>query len=394
MRHGISCCLIAAAFAISGCNAPSTSTPSVVSPDPFPQHIDKLFAAIPDEPPADLRSREGQSYMQMLPAVGREDIHAAQENWPMRASPCKAKQSVNSAVDEIVAVAQDTTVVIINEAHDRPRHRDFIRRVATELRPFGYSVFAAETFSKSVATRPPYPYPLMQDGFYSNEPVFGALLRELMGLGFRLEPYEHSIDEKSKQLDVHTRASIREEGQASNLQRIIDSMADGERLLVHVGYSHASEVPIRSFGGKNLTWMAGRLGEKTGIDPVTVDQTDCSVVDGRVSVTEPSFKHEPGQFDIVIGHPVLTFVQRRPSWRQRESIKAVAVPALHRSDTERVIVEVRPLGEPTDSVPIDRLMLWPAEKLPLLLREGNYTVMTYFAASRQSVEGELTVQGQ
>jgi hypothetical protein len=391
-EHRILGCLVSSILMVCGCSTSDTPISLVSAYKPFPQHIDQLFVAIPNDPPADLFSHEGQSYMQMLPAVGREDVHAAQKGWPMRASLCKAKLPSESAVADIVEAALGTTVVIVNEAHDRPRHRDFIRQIAVELKPLGYSVFAAETFDEAASTRSPTPYPLIQDGFYSNEPVFGDLLRELMELGFRFESYEHSVSEVSEYPDVYARASIREEGQASNLQQIVSLMNEGERLLVHVGFSHASEVPIRSFGEKKLAWMASRLKEKTGINPVTIDQTDCSTTDDQVLATYPSARHEPGQFDIVIGHPELEFKQHRPAWRQSGDISPVAVPAIFRSDAERVIVEVRPLGEPADSVPIDRLMLWPSEKIPLLLRPGEYRVIAYFATSNTVVDGHLTVE--
>lgn len=359
----------------------------------FPAHIDRLFAAIPEPPPAGLMGSEGQTFMQTLPAVGREDVHAAQETWPIRASECKVKASKLSALQEIVDAAKDTTVVIINEAHDRPRHRDFIRQLAIELLPLGYTVFAAETFSRTIDDRPPTPYPLTQDGHYSSEPAFGSLLRDLIERDFRFVPYEHVFDNSDGSQDLYERTSIREEGQASNLQRIIGSMKETERLLVHVGYSHASEVPISSFGGKELAWMAARLKDKSGINPVTIDQTNCLVAEGESQVTEPGPKSSVDQFDFTIGHPPLQFHRGRPAWRQEAATRLVNLRAEFLSTDERVIVEVRPYGEPPDSVPVDRLMLWPGEDLPLIVDQGRYQLVSYFEISRRSVSGEISVAG-
>lgn len=330
----------------------------------------------------------------MLPAVGREDIHVAQESWPIRPQACEGHHSTNQVIQEIVDAAKVTKVVVINEAHDRPRHRDFVRQVAVALRPLGYTHFAAETFADSLSSGEQSKYPLMEYGYYSNEPAFGALLRELKTRGFKLVPYEYRSDSGAAELDTHTRASIREEGQADNLKRVVDSLAEGERLIAHVGYSHASEVPIRSFGGKDLAWMASRLKEKTGIDPLTIDQTDCSIEYGPPSRTKPSVKHHPGQFDIVVGHPDLTFSDGRPAWRQRGNVGPVAVPVDYRSDRERVIVEVRPVGEPPGSVPVDRLMLWVGNDLPLLLPSGVYSLTSYFEDSKRVVAGTITVMNE
>jgi|GEM_PF-6660622 len=182
----------------------------------LPDHIGRFFEAVPVSPPENLLSKEGQAFMQMLPAVGREDIHAAQDGWPMRPHECEAHQSTRPTIRAIVDAAKGTRIVVINEAHDRPRHRDLIRQVAVALRPLGYSHFAAETFSDSVSSIEQSSYPLMEHGHYSNEPVFGALMRDLTANGYKLVPYEHRSNSSNVELDAHARASRREEGQADN----------------------------------------------------------------------------------------------------------------------------------------------------------------------------------
>lgn len=336
-------------------------------------------------------SKDGQVFMQMLPAVGREDIHANQREWQIRAPVCEVSDHELSPVEEIVAAARETRVVIINEAHDRPRHREFIRKVAVALRSHGYSRFAAETFADSITTRVQVKYPLIADGYYSNEPVFGSLLRTVIDLDYRLESYEYRAGITDPEMSPYDRVTAREEGQALNLKEVIESIANDEKILIHVGYSHASEVPIRSFGGKDLAWMANRLAEKTGINPLTIDQTDCSTDGNQPALTEASFRHEEGQFDIVVGHPALSFDQGRPAWRISDGIRVVPIPKKYRSESERVILEVRPTGESPDSVPVDRLLLWPGESLPLLLRAGKYAVSSHFEDSQTTATGTISV---
>ena len=67
----------------------------------------------------------------------------------------------------------------------------------------------------------------------------------------------------------------REERQATRLAEVIADLPESDRILIHVGFSHAAEVPIRGPGGNPLEWMAARLKRYTGIDPLTIDQTDC-----------------------------------------------------------------------------------------------------------------------
>ena len=44
------------------------------------------------------------------------------------------------------------------------------------------------------------------------------------------------------------------------------------------------------------------------------------------------------------------------------------------SDRERTIIEARVWGEPIDAVPVDRIMLWSSESIPLLLPQGTYRI--------------------
>lgn len=320
----------------------------------------------------------GSVYMQLLTMVGREDLNARVTDWPVRALPCTEPQQIGKDVlAEIQDRALQTRVVIINEAHDQPHHRHFIRQVATSLWESGYRVYAAETFSPFIEKSQLVPYTRINDGYYSNEPVFGALVREVKRLGYRLAPYEHSESASDTSLSQHERAMIREEGQAENLARIVAGLGENERLLVHVGYSHAAEVPIWSFGEKNLAWMAVRFKEKTGIDPLTIDQTTCISGQDSIQVFKDAGRTLPGQFDIQIAHPAIEFEEGRPIWRQKLGAKPVDIPQLLLDPDARVIVEARPHGEPLDAVPSDRVLLWPGETLPLLLAPGTYDIVSF-----------------
>jgi hypothetical protein len=357
-----------------------------------PPHIERLFREVPEKTPTDLMTQAGQVYMQMLPVVGREDLHASQEDWPLRAMACEISTGNARAIQRIVEAASQTRIVIINEAHDRPRHRDFIRQIAVALQPLGYSHYAAETFAESIADPSAPDYPQIEDGYYSIDPVFGHLIREVQEAGFSLHAYEFRGNSSSPELDTYARADLREEGQAENLARIFKSFDKNQRLLVHAGYSHAAEVPIRFFEDKDLAWMASRLKEKTGVDPLTIDQTDCEVAGDDPVLTNPGRRHQPGQFDIVVGHPPLAFDRGRPAWRLRGGFNFVEVPEDLRSESERVIIEARYGNEPKNSIPVDRLLLWPGEDLPLVLPGGNYKVTGYREESRSSISKPMVVQ--
>ena len=75
--------------------------------------------------------------------------HAAKPNpeWAARISAAQPRD----AIDEIVARARKTNIVILNEAHNSSRDRAFALRVARALRPLGYKTLAAETFGNNEA---------------------------------------------------------------------------------------------------------------------------------------------------------------------------------------------------------------------------------------------------
>src|SRR5665811_7356 len=53
-----------------------------------PEYIQTLYERIPEIRPTEIMSLEGQQYMQTLPSVGREDIHAKVDDWPLVAEEC------------------------------------------------------------------------------------------------------------------------------------------------------------------------------------------------------------------------------------------------------------------------------------------------------------------
>lgn len=352
----------------------------VTDAEPYspPFYVRLLFETVSIDPPPDLNDSDGQRYVQFLPMAGREDIHDALEGWRDIAGQCESLPGpANDVLNEIATRASETRILIINEAHDRPRHRAFIRDVAHRVRKLGYTVFSAETFGDNVKDSEGLPYIRWFDGTYSNEPVFGSLAREAKHLGFRLAHHEHRPADPDGILSRYDRAARREEGQANNLVQILEGMEDGERLLVHVGYSHAAEVPIRSFSGKQLAWMASRLKDKTGIDPLTIDQTHCVSNTDTTSLSAASTRSVPGQFDLAVAHPRSTYDEGRPLWRIEEGIKKAKIPVELLDAESRVLVEARIAGEPRESVPVDRVLLWPGEVLPLVLPAGRYDLISF-----------------
>lgn len=126
-----------------------------------------------------------------------------------------------------------------------------------------------------------------------------------------------------------------------------------------------------------MPWMAARLKAKTGIDPLTIDQTECESPSETPSLAKLEDRMPPGAFDLVVAHPRKTFERGRPTWRLASGAQLVDLPAQLADRTARMIVEARFADEPADAVPVDRLLLWPGESIPLVLPPGEFRVSAY-----------------
>ena len=323
---------------------------------------------------------------QLFSFVGREDLtQRLQENAYTRPT-CPVLRG--DGLQAVVEAVGDARIVMINEAHDDPYHRWIIARLAEALAP-DFTVFAAETFSNETDAAPLVPAASMDIGWYSGEPIYGRQLRTLVDLGYRFAAYEITQEQRLVDRSEGFLASIaeREEAQAVNfIANALEAYPDA-RILVHVGYAHLKEVGGEG-GEDSSRWFAARLRDKTGIDPLTITQTSCSVEPGApiAALTEsplvdgsglPVTQSQPGWVDLFLGRPPMSFIDGRPDWRYEIGDQPVAVPEAFLAEAGRVIIEARAPGEDLEMIPVERLMLYPGETLPLLLPEGEWVLTAW-----------------
>ncbi|UVI40414.1 hypothetical protein [Qipengyuania spongiae] len=310
--------------------------------------------------------------------LGREDRGAATRDSEYRARSCKplVRKGANW-LGEIVARAADRRVVIVNESHTVTRHRDTIGQIIAALRPLGYSVYAAETFGNygeptNIETNAELAWPHLTDGTYTNEAAFGRLIRKAKTLGYRLAAYEQKREQRAEPgAGLEADIKARETAQAENLAEILATMAPDEKLIVHVGYAHASEVPLPP-GGR--LWMAARLQRLTGIDPLTISQTLCSSDGGKPFLAELPDSEPKSLVDLVLSQPVASFKRSRPAWRRASGDLEVDIPEVFRAEGVPLVIEAFRTEEPFAAVPMDRIYVEPGEDIPLLLPPGDYKV--------------------
>ncbi|MEM6493742.1 MAG: hypothetical protein AAF650_05115 [Pseudomonadota bacterium] len=350
--------------------AEETATPSLFQEPVLPPGIPEEY---------------GGGYLaQSWSLLGREDRSAQVDPSEYKRTQCltPADPVIGAAavLDTIADKASGTRVVIINESHVNTLHRGFSQQIIRRLRPLDFTVFAAETFGNTndgpdpVELYADLAYPHYAEGSYSQEPVFGSLVRTAKQLGFVLAAYEE-VSEPGAGFPTNRRLSIeaRETAQAANLAALLEAMEPHERLVVHVGYSHAREKVIVEEDGWETAWMAARLKRLTGIDPLTIEQTYCRGGSDFVRLSEAN-EREKGWFDLHVDHPAYGFRHGRPDWRFAQGAQAIAIPEPYASAEEPLVIEAFAEGEPFEAVPVDRVWVDPGEDVKLALKPGRYTV--------------------
>lgn len=301
---------------------------------------------------------------------------------------CRPLQENGQAVDPlayIAAKAAGARVTMINEAHDMPQNRAFAAQVAKALRPEGYSLYAGETFYDGIGATGPA-WPLMTDGRFVNDPIYGRLIRSLRSLGYRLVPYEDTQPVRLTwtPLEQMTRREI---VQARNLETQLKAAPPDAKLLVHVGYAHLSKARDAPF-----KMMAANFRDDTGIDPLTVDQTQFWSKTGRYEICDPSAMHVPDSTAIYVGVPITSFPRHRTDWRLQEGDRFVEIPDALRRPAEAAIYEARPVNEPDTAVPMDRVLVRPGEEdMALLLPPGRYRIAVWTKTAGWSQDEPVTV---
>jgi hypothetical protein len=219
-------------------------------------------------------------------------------------------------------LARNYRVIMINESHSKTLHRAFMCSLLEDLYKKGYRYLAMEMLSNSSEHVLDKLTP--STGYYCREPVAGELIRTALDIGYKLVSYEDTAQQ------VHT-ATQRDSIQALNLYRVVqeDSTA---KMIVFAGYGHIAENNI----SLDYIPMGMAFKKLSGIDPLTVDQTDMTE-DGefpygkafydayvqKYSLPGPSIaliNDEPlnptasNLYDLSVIHPRTVYRDGRPTW--------------------------------------------------------------------------------
>lgn len=249
-----------------------------------------------------------------------------------------------SAQEYLLKRAGETEILILNEAHHYPSHRIFARKLLAGLWAQGYRYLGIEALTMVGDFKQPT-YPLSSLGYYCNEPMFAHFIREAIGLGFILFPYESSKLGKERELE-----------QATNIANFLKENSVG-KTFIYCGYSHNYECELPEWEKA----MAGRLKELTGLNPLTVDQTSFNGISEIplnesvvfVDSSKQSFMRS-ACLDIYVFHPPISFKEEKEIWKTSIASQKVKVDFLPTQVAYPVLVFCfNSLKEVKNGVPFD-----------------------------------------
>lgn len=300
------------------------------------------------------------------------------------------------ARDIILALAANQKAVFINEAHHVPQHRALTITLLRDLWQQGFRYFATETLSVEDKELNQRRFPIIgKTGYYSNEPVYADLIRTALQLGYKLIPYEYEGEYGDLPGEKLTRQQRRDKGQARNLYERIYQLDPQAKVVVHAGYAHVHE--------KVLSWwspMALYFREFTGIDPLTIDQTEMtehSAPKFENAVYQFATEHwkfmQPtifraadgkhfvggnlsGMVDLQVFSPRSEYRDGRPTWLQLNGArKAHRISVKELNQGFPYLVQAVLANEGADAVPVDQIEVpAPIPTATLYLPKGNFII--------------------
>lgn len=309
------------------------------------------------------------------------------------------------AVGAIREAARDRRFVFLNEAHHVPQHRAFGVALLEGLYEDGFRVLAVEALAEEEAALSSRGYPAFRSsGIYVREPGLAVLVRRALELGYRVVPYDAPPAAGSG--DPMEAANERERAQAERLAaRTLDVDRDS-RVLVHAGYAHVVKAAL----GRWVP-MAARFVERTGVDPLTVDQTRMTersspayesaayrAVEDSVRTASVAFNGDGAPrvrdfiADLQVVHPRTRLVEGRPHWlTERPGFRSIPVPEEWVADDRPRLVQAFLAHEEEDPIPVDQILLTDASPAPSLVVPERPLRLRCILRSGEPVGGERTI---
>jgi hypothetical protein len=286
-------------------------------------------------------------------------------------------------------LAKDYKVIMLNESPAKGLHRAFAISLLEELFKKGFHYLAMEmlnNFSNHSLTKL-----TIATGYYTAEPVAGEFIRKALEIGYTLVSYEDT-----DALISHHNASERDSIQAKNIYDIIRKDPSA-KIFVYGSNGHISEKTTE----QDYIPMGLMFKRISGIDPLTIDQTDMcegsnfsygnelyNAYVQKYIFSSPSVAMinndavcvtNNDNYDVCVIHPPTVYRDGRPEWLSLYGIRRPVY--IHPSNKDVFLVQAYYQAEaneygPGKIVPADQSYI-PTNKgnFLLYLRKGKYLVI-------------------
>jgi hypothetical protein len=283
-------------------------------------------------------------------------------------SPLAGAWHARPADEVILELAKDRKAVFFNEAHSAPVTRTLTVELLARLRAEGFTHFAAETlYVKEAEALRKRGYPTAKVGFYTEEPIYGEMVRAAQKLGYTIVAYD------AEDAGV---GDARERAGAQALYDQVFKRDPNARLIVNAGFGHIQKTGVY-LGGSSMAKFFKKIA---GVDPLAVEQT-MLIQHARSDQDHPWYTavmqtaHPPRPFvyvdagnkpwtlkpelyDVSVFFPPTAETEGRPNW---VSLGGTRQPYSISSDLCRnqfpCMIEARYAGEDEDAVAADRAVL-------------------------------------
>ncbi|MGJ8561329.1 MAG: hypothetical protein ACSHX3_13920 [Litorimonas sp.] len=296
--------------------------------------------------------------------------------------------------------AKDYQVTMINESHFKPVHRVFVQDLTKRLLDDGYRYFGSELFgvgqtswlNSTLKERGSLVRGLTLHHYWS-DPIFSQVVETLVAEEIELFSYEQAISPLPDNVD--SIVAYRESGQAKNIHEFILERPDG-KFIIHAGYHHIKEVDSRT----GISWMAEIFTSLSGIDPLTISQTECFLESGisgnylgyGLLADGNGVPISRDGYDLIIMAPLGEYEHGRPVWLQDAlGRKPVDLPD-HFAFEEHTLVVATNLEKPEDAPYEDLIYLAPKSDKRLALRPGSYRVTALGKGYKVITEQDIVVE--
>lgn len=316
-----------------------------------------------------------------------------------------ANYQPQNAIKFIETIADNRQVIMLNEGHNLSFHRAFAIRLLDMLYKKGFRYFAAETLSEDDKDLNKRGYPLYgKTGFYTDEPVFGDLIRTALKLGYTVLPYDYGGSRDT--------FAERDKRAAQNLYDNTLAKDPKAKVLVYAGYSHINK-------GKgdddDDTYLAEFFKDISKIDPYTIEETNM-IEGGSPEQESEAYKYalttsmgkEPAVFcnkegkpfvlsprsDLEIFHPRSEYQKGRPTWLLMGGIrKYYEFSAELCKGKFPCLVQAFLANEGINAVPIDQIKVAEGKNLPVLvLPAGEFLIRVVDAEGKVVNESKASIK--